>query len=265
MKKMAVRNLWLVALVTLAGILPCAAQEPARPAERIYLRELEGIWIAKDYLDVLVRTRMPHQAARKVAPVVIGIQREGRAYPIVVTNFEKASVQAVLDVEPGEKPGLYRLVLGPDDRPVSSTEVQYIWFRGNRNAEGKFDRLQMAEPVFMKGKWAEYVLAGKELTSRMNRTVIAGKYTDQKGRGWEFSEDGEAYSPDRTFPYELSLNDSRATCEYFEAEDAKASGGKVRYGYAWRAGKLLLYDAKMVGRSVQCGAKAFATLQPLAN
>jgi hypothetical protein len=249
------------ALALLASALAFAQTQPRRP-DRVYLHQLEGIWIKAQYLQALEQSRMPHQTAKKVPPVVVAIQRQGRSYPIVMTNFDKASVQAVLDVEPGKEPGLYRLVIGPDDRPVSSAEVQYLWFRGTRNDQGSFERLQMAELVFSKGKWAEYVFSGKELASRINRAVLAGKYQDEQGKTWEFSEQGEAYWPQTTFAYQISLNDPAAGCEYLEAEDLKAPDGKKRYGYAWRAGKLLLYNARTVKKSVRCDPRPMATLTP---
>jgi hypothetical protein len=252
----------IAALALLASSLSIAQTQPRRQ-DRVYLRELEGIWIKAQYLEALEKSRMPHQTAKKIPPVVIGIQRQGRSYPIVTTNFfDKASVQAVLDVEPGKEPGLYRLVIGPDDRPVSSAEVKYLWFRGERNAQGGFDRLMMAELVFSKGKWADYVFLGKELAPRVNRAVIAGKYKDEKGGTWEFSAGGEAYWPDKTFAYEISLNDPAANCEYFEAEDLKVPDGKLRYGYAWRGGKLLVYRARLANKSVRCDPRPFATLTP---
>jgi hypothetical protein len=261
MQSMSRALLYLIAALAVPASSLCIAQ--TQRTDRVYVRELEGIWIKAQYLDALEKSRMPHQTARKVPPVAIGIQRQGRSYPIVITNFfDKASVQAVLDVEPGKEPGLYRLVIGADDRPVSSTEVQYLWFRGQRNAQGGFDRLNMAEPVFSKGRWADYVFLGKELAPRVNRAVLAGKYKDEKGAAWEFSDKGEAYWPDKTFAYEISLNDPTANCEYFEAEDLKAPDGKLRYGYAWQGGKLLLYPARLAKKSVRCEPQPFAALAP---
>ena len=46
-------------------------------------------------MKALAKVRSPHAAARKVPPVVIALKREGRAWPIVVTDFVKASMQAV--------------------------------------------------------------------------------------------------------------------------------------------------------------------------
>jgi hypothetical protein len=119
----------------LASIL-CAfalAQDPSPPSrDRVYLRDIEGTWVNEQYLRVLTALRAPHAAAKKTPPVVIAIMREGRAIPIVVTDFNKASIQTVLDIEPDAKPGSYRLVVGASDRPMTSEEVKYVYFQGTR-------------------------------------------------------------------------------------------------------------------------------------
>lgn len=255
----------------LAAGAPAQGQQPSetpsgmdRPAQRdrVYLRDLEGIWVYAPYLDALAKARMPHRVARRTPPLVIGISRQGRSYPVVVTDFDKAAMQAALDVEPDGKPDAYRLVLGADDRPTSSADVRYLRFAGTRNAAGKFERLKMAEPYFMKGRWGEFVYVGGELAPRVNRIVIAGKYKDGQGRDWEFSDAGQASWPEGKFAYELSLNDPGATCEYLEAEDQKAPDGKVRYGYAWSGGKLEIFKARLAGKSVRCESRPFAVLSP---
>ncbi|MEO8008732.1 MAG: hypothetical protein ABI728_09470 [Betaproteobacteria bacterium] len=239
------------------------AQTPAARKDRLFLKDVEGIWINEAYLTVLAALRSPHAAAKKTPPLVIAIRREGRAYPIVVTDFNKASLQAVLDVEPDGKAGAYRLVVGADDRPMSSKDVKYIRFEAGKSAQGKIERLRVAEPDFMKGKWADYVPIDGELSPRLNRLVIAGKYRDEKGRNWIFNESGEATWPEQNFIYELSLNDPRAGCDYLKNEDAsKADNDKKRYGYGWKAGKLSLYPARLAGKKVVCDARPMAVLTP---
>ncbi len=256
------RNLLSIFICALAilGSSGAWAQAQIRP-QRVFVHELEGIWVYEAYARSLAKQRMPHRVASQIAPVVIAIKREGRSYPILITNFDKASLLAVLDVEPDVKPGSYRLVLGPDDRPVSSTEVKYLWFRANRNAQGGFDRLNMAELFFMKGRWADYVHVGTEIGPFINRAVISGRYLDDKGVSWEFTDDGEAIWPDRKFLYELSLNDRSSNCEYFEADELMSEGKKF-FGFAWKGEKLQIYPAKLVGKRVRCEAKPLATLTP---
>ncbi|HEX4985487.1 MAG TPA: hypothetical protein VFV71_05370 [Burkholderiales bacterium] len=255
----------LTLTLALAAVPPASAQTPPPAAaarkDRVYLKDIEGIWINEAYLKVLAALKSPHAAARKAAPVVIAIRRDGRAWPIVVTDFNKATLQAVLDVEPDGRPGAYRLVVGADDKPTSSADAKYIRFEGTRNAEGKFDRLRVAEPDFMKGRWADYVPIAGELSPQMNRFVIAGKYADEAGRSWTFAESGEAVWPDGKFNYELSLNDPRAGCDYLQGEPGPGDERK-RYGYRWKAGKLAILPARLSGKRVVCGAKPLAVLTP---
>lgn len=245
------------------------AQTPPVRKDRMFLKDVEGIWINEAYMSVLAALKSPHAAAKKAPPVVIAIRREGRAYPIVVTDFNKASLQAVLDVEPDGKPGAYRLVVGADDKPMSSKEVKYIRFEAGKSAQGKIERLRVAEPDFMKGKWADYVPVAGELSPQLNRLVIAGNYRDEKGRAWIFSESGEATWPEQKFNYELSLNDPGANCDYLQSEGATKGGGdnkgvddKKRYGYGWKAGKVSIFAARLTGKKVVCDAKPIAVLTP---
>jgi hypothetical protein len=269
-------QLRLAALILLATLaIPAGAQTtpehtPALRKDRVFLKDVEGIWINEAYLSALSTLKSPHAAAKKTPPVVIAIRREGRAYPIVVTDFRKASLRAVLDIEPDGKPGAYRLVVGADDKPMSSSEVKYIRFEAAKNTQGKFDRLRIAEPDFMKGKWADYVALAGGLTSQLNRVVIAGKYRDEKGQSWTFSEAGEATWPEQKFNYELSLNDPAANCDYLQIESAtkgidsakSADANKIRYGYGWKGGKLSIVPARLAGNKVACDAKPLAVLTP---
>jgi len=255
----AIRFGFLAALLCASAL----AQNPSPPArERVYLRDIEGIWINEQYLKTLSALRAPHAAARKISPVVIALKREGRAFPIVVTDFNKASLQTVLDIEPDAKPGSYRLVVGAGDRPMTSEEVKYIYLQGTRNAQGKFDRLRVAEIFLMKGKWADYTRLPGEISPYLNRLVLAGRYKDEQGRNWEFGESGEARWPDQKFVYEFSMNNPGAGCEYLQTEDLKEGSDNKRFGYAWKNGRLSIYPARMVNKKVRCDARPLAVLTP---
>ena len=256
----------LCALPVFLAAISCVsaqAQNPSPPSrDRVYLRDIEGIWINEQYVKALAQLRSPHAAAKKTPPVVIAIKRDGRAFPIVVTDFDKASVQTVLDVEPDAKPGSYRLVVGAGDRPMTSREVKYVYFQGSRNAQGRFERLRFAEIFLMKGRWADYILLPGEIGPYLNRLVLAGRYKDEQGRDWEFGESGEARWPDHKFAYELSLNDPGAGCEYLQTEDLKQGADNKRFGYAWKNGKLSIFPARMANKKVRCDARPLAVLTP---
>jgi hypothetical protein len=260
----AIRNLTAVLLFfACAAALaqtPPASKPPAR--DRVFVRDLEGVWLNEDYIKALSATRAPHAASKRAAPVAIAIKRDGRSYPAVITDFNKAVLNAVLDVEPDGRPGAYRLVLGAEDRPMSSDEVKYLRFEGSRNAQKKFDRLRFADTFFMKGRKADFMLLAGDISPYINRVVIAGRYKDEKGRDWAFSEAGEARWPDQTFTYELSLNDPGAGCEYLQTEEIKEGGENKRFGYAWKGGKLSIFPARVAGKQVRCDARPIAVLSP---
>ena len=248
------------ALFILLAAVQAMAQTPARK-ERVYVRDVAGIWINDAYLKELNASRSPHAAAKKAPPVVIAIKREGQRYPIVTTNFDKAILQVVINLEPADKPNAYRLILGDEGRPLSSTEVKLLPFEGVKNPQGKFDRLKFSEPRFMKGKAVDYLPIEGEISPHINRVVLAGKYLDDKGRIWTFADSGEAIWPDATMNYEISLNHPGATCEYFQAEDGK-SGEKKHYGFSWKGGKLAVFAARMQNKQVRCEANPLAVLTP---
>ena len=238
------------------------AQNQSR-GDRVYVRDLEGIWMNDAYLKELRKTRMPHASAKKQRPVVVAIKREGRVYPFVSTDFEKVALMVVLDVEPDVKPGSYRLVLAKENKPTSSDEAKYVWFKGTRNADNVFDRLAIKELFMMNGQWANYERVGLELGPAVNSIVLTGNYKDREGREWSFTDEGKASFPDKTFYYELSLNDKTANCEYFEAEDLTTADGKRFYGYRWNGGELQLYDATVRKDRVRCESTPFALLKPV--
>ncbi|NIO42027.1 MAG: hypothetical protein GTO41_18795 [Burkholderiales bacterium] len=230
--------------------------------DRVYIRDLEGIWMNQSYVEALKSSRMPHKVAKKVAPALIAIKRQGRAYPYLATDFDKAAFMMILALEPDNKPDSYRLVLGEKNEPTSAADVTYIWFKGQRDADHKFRKLMFKEVFIMKGKWADFEWVGMDLGPVMNGIVLAGRYKDEDGREWVFSEEGTAKFPEKSFYYELSINDKDARCEYLEAEDLQSPEGKSFYGYAWKQGKLQLFRAETKNDRVRCDAKPFVVLTP---
>jgi len=264
------------ALLALALLSPAFAQQPdAAPAApqqpkpeklaaRIFVKDIEGLWLPQDYMDALRATRQPHAAARKAPPLAINIQKEDRSYPIMRTDFNKAVLQRVIEVEPMGKPGAYRIVAADDDRgAVAADEATYIPFRGQKGVQGRVDTMSIAEPTFSNRRYRDFLRVSEGLAVFVNRTVIAGKYVDEQGRGYEFAEAGVASFPDEKFEFELSLAAAGAACEYFDTPDEKAPGGRRRYGFAWKGDKLRLFKASGTEpKNVRCDKKPFAVLAP---
>lgn len=250
---------------------PAAAPQPSpgQPAkkprpDRVYVKEIEGVWLASDYLETLRTVRLPHLAERSRSPLVIKIQKEGLSYPIVRTDFKKAVLLRVIDLQPDIEKDNYRLALAErDNEPISQRDVTYLPFRGVKNASGQFEALAFADPVFTKRKYRDFVRVGDALATKVNEIVLAGDYVDEQGRSYKFGANGEAAFPESKFSYEISLAAAGANCDYFEAPDDKAPGGKRPYGYTWKAGKLHLFEATGDKPSrVRCASKPFAVLTP---
>jgi hypothetical protein len=240
---------------------PAKSAPSAKSKGRVYIKDLEGTWISRDFVERLRASRAPHAVARQAAGIAIKIQQEGRSYPILITNFQRAVLQTIIDVEPDAKPNSYRLVLAKDDKgPVNSSEVTYVYFRGERNADGRFETLSISEPNFAKRRFLTYLRLNDPLDNFVNRVVIAGKYKDEEGRGYEFTEDGEAILPDRSFAYEVSLDPSSAGCELIQNHREREPDGKERIGFEWKGPELRLYKVSGTKAPFRCDAKPFAVL-----
>jgi hypothetical protein len=272
-----------VAVLALCALLACAAagaqesqpaeqqpqqaqpQQPQRPApkrDRVYLTDLEGTWISRDYLERLRASRAPHATGRQAAGIAIKIQREGNSYPIAITNFQRVVLQAIIDVQPEAKPKEYRLAVAQEDRPgISASELTYIPFRGERNADGVFRTLLIAEPTFAKRRFLTYLRLTEPLETLVNRMVIAGQYVDADGNYYEFTESGEAMLPDAAFAYEVSLDPGNANCELLISHREREPEGTQRIGFAWKRAELLLYRVSGKKAPFKCASKPFAVLK----
>ncbi len=272
----------LVALSLLAGpvlavlaSVPAAAQEqpadpearpePKAPAsrykDRVYLKDLQGTWIARDYLERLRNLRAPHATARQATGIAIKIDQDARTWPILITNFQKAILNFIIDVQPDTKPGSYRLAVAKEDRAgLSSTELTYIYFRGERDANGVFQTLSIAEPNFAKKRFLTYLRLNEPLETFVNRAVLAGQYRDAEGQSYEFAEGGEAILPDRTFQYEVSLDPSRAQCELIISHREREPEGQERIGFRWKGATLQLFEVTGKKAPYKCKAAPFAVL-----
>jgi hypothetical protein len=243
-----------------------AGQKP-RPLrkDRVFVWDIQGTWISKPYMEKLQATRSPNAAGQQTPPLVIKVEKEGGSYPILTTNFQKAVLRYLLDIEPLAKPNNYRMVTAEEDRAVSSAEVTYIPFRGQRNAAGKFDALSIADLYFAKRKFVPFVRLPDALEQFVNRLVIAGKYRDESGRTYEFTEAGEAILPDRKFIYDIALDPRAANCDLLESHPERAPDGKEKIGFAWKGRELQLFNLKETNKGRwSCERKPMAVLTPQA-
>lgn len=235
-------------------------KRPPRP-DRVFIKDLEGVWINQGYLSALKATRSPRQASAKSAPIVIQVKRDKNVYPILTTNFRAAVMQFVIDVEPDMKPRSWRLVTAKSDGIVNSADVIYTYFTGKRGADGKFQTLEVREPHFAKRRRTVMANLGEPLEGFINKQTIAGKYKDGAGAAYEFTLDGEARLPDRKFAYEVLLYVGDTDCDLLASHHEKDPEGRELIGFVFKGDKLMLYKAaKLSQNRWRCEQQPFATL-----
>ena len=76
----------------------------------------------------------------------------------------------------------------------------------------------------------------------LNWQLLAGTYPDAKVRPWTFTADGHTTWPDRSFAYEVSIDESKADCDYVFFAQPGEVGGYRRYGFRRAKGTLRLYS-----------------------
>jgi hypothetical protein len=248
-----------------AGAGP-AAREPRRK-DRVFAKDLEGLWLSTAYLKALRETRMPLEAARKTTPIAIKVQKEDRSYPMVRTDFDRAVILRIIDLQPEEKPGAFRVALAADDMsPVNATEVTYVSFRGQKAPGSRFETLAIAEPVFGKKKFLDFQRVDEGLAPLVNGIVIAGSYRDAAGAAYRFSTQGEAQFPGSTFSFEVRLSPKGANCSIIEGPEEGGGATRKRDGFRWKSGVLELYDVEArKADNLKCATRPFVVLTPEAD
>lgn len=210
-------------------------------AAALTLADLEGDWIADRYAEALAKTRSPLAAEEIAKPRAMTI-RNGR---IDVTSFHEATWYAVRELAPRGGASYDLRISAAEDAQSPATKRLQVWvekdsFTGNvwGDEPTKFRRLK--EP----------------LDNFLRRTLIAGEYTDARGKKWTFGIDGRATSPDRgAFSYRMNLDTSEACTDYFFI-------GEERVAYRWSEGKLELYRVKV--QSAEIGCPIVRETEPLA-
>ena len=83
----------------------------------------------------------------------------------------------------------------------------------------------------------------------VNKIVIAGTYTDEKGQNYTFEEPGLAVWPEKTFKYVVGLDCfwTRREFDYIEIFGEKYEKiYPMQYGFEWKDNRLLIYEIQNV-------------------
>ena len=231
------------------------------------------MWISKDYIETIQRTKAPIAATRDSAEWSIpdGSSRSRAlsfsihqsdvesVYEFNPRNFHEGGSYRILRLETNPQGGSERLVIERFNR-----DIDYVPMRLNFGTSGNLESIG-ASNVWSGEPEQLYIRLGDSVEAHVNRLVLAGRYKDSKGREYSFSDSGDAEWPGLMFRYEVSLDPFEAGCEYFDHDDPGGVGGRKRYGYRWSGEILELYNMRFDTESSECtlccDPKPFAVLR----
>lgn len=274
------RNAMLLSLVLSAG---AGAGHAAAQKSPVTLDQLAGAWLSKEYLAALKDTRDPMEAIARVPDACsLSIFKpedaafQGHYTRGFVYNFHEGGDSPVLlemkpaggdsfvlvfgAAEPGKDPGdPVKLVPSVSDervRIVSATGTAVREIEWSKRAFGDNEKMEWRKSAFVK--------IDKASGRIVNELVLAGKYKDQRGRAFVFTDE-KAVWPGRTFNYAVQRDFAEGwptgTCQTFDVLDGKNGGITGKNGFPERIGyrrdgrTLYIYDLDYPGDTgeIVCG------------
>jgi len=299
-KEKSIRTLSRAALAGIAGILCLALavavavplkEKPtagtARPLEQtqlaqrgtartlsvngLTLDDLTGEWLNKQYYEALLATRSPKRSIMGICYTSMTFTKalSGNTYRWLRTlNFHEGLWFFISALESTGESGEYRpLFAGYQESGTNTENDQLIMGESvpSDEIEWRFtelygDKNHLSIP---------FVRIPGGLDNFANRTVIAGRYTDEKNRVYEFTEDGTAVWPDTTFSYKIQIDTMFSQCDNFfvgKTFTEQKGTGFFRYGFSWGKNRLYLFRIhnEVNGPNMLCSSEPFAILTPIA-
>lgn len=261
------RNALLLSLVLSvgAGAGPAAAQKNA-----VTLDQLAGVWLSKEYLTALKNSGDPMEAIARVPDACsLSIFKpdddafQGHYTRGFVYNFHEGGDSPVLlEMKPAGADS-FVLVFGvavPGKNPkdpvklvpsVSDERVRIVSRTGTTIREIEWSRRVFGDNQKTEWRKSAFVKIDKASGRIVNELVLAGKYKDQRGRSFIFTDE-KAVWPGRAFNYAVQRDFVEGwptgDCQTFDALDDKngritgKNGFPERMGYRRKGQTLYIYD-----------------------
>jgi len=249
--------------VVYALLFPLCAGR-AEAAEPVTLGGLTGEWANETWLERLKETKSPKQAVTGIYYTGMAFAPEDSLYEWGVWfNFHEGLRYRLTGLTPGAAKGAYVPEFHKEQDAMRHSTSDMLLFDENRPVEtlvfsfiGLYDGKQRHK----------FVRCEPSIELMANRIVLAGRYTDEQGRTYEFTGDCTARWPEETFAYRFGIDYVLNKYNYlFRKEwDGKHFEGNA-YSFEWVDGKLLLYDVTASRESTDFfnrGDEPFAVLTP---
>jgi hypothetical protein len=204
------------------------------------IKELEGDWIAKHYLESVQNTHLTFSDN----PEWIEISSAKLSW----ANGHEGYFRKIIHINKTSKKNEFRIVFGEReiDDPKPS-EMISVLTRVKKDASGKIYSITFLEGLDEIS--SDYERIPTSIEKYLNKLLLVGRYKDAKGRIYSFDEAGIAHWPLQTFSYEFYLDSFNRNKDYFYIEyithDKKTLSivtGPIAYGFKWKHGRLEIFQ-----------------------
>ncbi len=228
-------------------------------AEEITLNQLQGEWLNKQYVEELNRTKSPVKAYdidRNTNYTAFYIVKKDSAYLNWDQSWgyhEGASLR-ITGLQLTSEPNTYKITYHEYQTHGRRTDNDRFFIHDNKPVN---EIVWIFYPRYGSKKEEQritFVRIEPSIEEFINIVVIAGRYTDEKGRKFEFKQSGHAIWPNKSFKYVVEL-DRYWTNGKFDAFNVLGEKIKnfypMRYGLEWRDKKLLVFKiASVIGDGI---------------
>ena len=230
--------------------LALLAPVPALP-EEVTLDLLLGEWLNSEYIDHLEATRSPVKVPfdENRRWTALYFSRGDRYFEWKqAISYHEGVFLRITGLQPEPEAGIYRVLFHDRQTHGRATGEDRFLIPHTRPLEEMtwlFDELYGPAP----GKRRiAFRRVEPDIEGFVNRTVIAGTYTDRRGRSFTFEESGAAAWPDSTFfTYTVELDKHGAAGRYdvfHVAGDPAADRRRRTYAFEWKDGRLLIFTTR---------------------
>ena len=220
-------------------------------AEEVTLALLTGEWLNREYIDHLEATRspvkVPFDGNRRWTALYFSRGNRYFEWKQVLSYHEGVFLR-ITGLQPEPEAGIYRVLFHDRQTHGRATGEDRFLIPHTRPLEEMtwlFDELYGPTP---RKRRIAFRRVEPDIAAFVNRTVIAGTYTDRRGRSFTFEENGAGAWPDSTFfTYTVELDKHGAAGRYdvFHVPTDPADYRRRRtYAFEWKDDRLLIFPTR---------------------
>lgn len=202
------------------------------------LKDLKGEWISKKYLEHITKNRSPQKAINEHHYPAISIKEKGSSLQVMlIINFHEGVWYEIKRVEVLSKGMLYNIYLSEVVGMPGYSYSMIIEKKKNNN----FFKVSVHPDTDRRSyeiTKEEYVKANPSVENVINRKVLEGRYTDERGRLFLFTKDLMAVWPEKKFKYTI-CTDIMSDVDCFYEVDEKGRG-LSRFLFEWKINSLVI-------------------------